>query len=114
MGFENVRDRDTRFARHVDINVAIRSRVENCGNSFVVIADEIGKFSDALGLNSLENERHRTELTRTRDELQQHAHRGGSAAPRAMLNKCGFAAKITIEQGTARSTYFTSTVIGSR
>src|SRR6266566_3712204 len=29
---------------------------------------------------------------------------GGSTAPRAMLNKCGFAAITGIEQGTARST----------
>jgi hypothetical protein len=29
---------------------------------------------------------------------------GGSTAPRAMRNKCGFAAKNNIEQGTARST----------
>jgi len=29
---------------------------------------------------------------------------GGSAAPRTMLSKCGFAAIVGIEQGTARST----------
>ena len=29
---------------------------------------------------------------------------GGSAAPRAMLNKCGSAATFNIEQGTARPT----------
>jgi hypothetical protein len=33
-----------------------------------------------------------------------HIDLGGSAAPRAMLRKCGFAAIINIEQGTARST----------
>jgi hypothetical protein len=29
---------------------------------------------------------------------------GGSAAPQAMINNCGFAAQISIEQGTVRST----------
>ena len=58
MRFENVRDRDARFARHLDVNVAIRPRIENCGDTFVVITDQIGKLGDAGRLNGLENERH--------------------------------------------------------
>src|SRR6266404_4240809 len=38
MRFENVRDRYLRLTRHVDVNVAIRSRVEDRGDPLFVIA----------------------------------------------------------------------------
>jgi hypothetical protein len=33
-----MRDRHLRFARHVDVNVHIRSWIENRGNAFVIVA----------------------------------------------------------------------------
>ena len=36
--FENVRDRHLRLARHVDVNVAIRAGIEDCGDPLFVIA----------------------------------------------------------------------------
>ena len=56
--FENMRDRHARFACHLNVNVAIRSRIEHRGDAFVIVADEIRKFGNAGSLNGLENERH--------------------------------------------------------
>jgi len=53
--FENVRDRHTVFSCHVDVNVTVRARIENCGDSFVIIAHEIGKLGNARCLNGLKN-----------------------------------------------------------
>jgi hypothetical protein len=38
MRFENVRDGKTRFSRHVDVNVAVRSRIKDGGNAFVIVS----------------------------------------------------------------------------
>ena len=70
MRFKNVRDCHARFARRFDIDIAVRSRVEHCCDSCVIIADQIRKFGDAFGLNSFKDERHRSELTRSSDRLQ--------------------------------------------
>src|SRR6202011_343813 len=58
VGLENVRDRDACFARHLDVDVAIRARIENARDAFIVIADDVGKLRYAFGLDYLENERH--------------------------------------------------------
>ena len=60
-------------------------------NAFIIVAEQIRKFSDALRLDRLENERHSNELTRSRAEVQQdrqlqscldqRREAGGSAAP---------------------------------
>ena len=55
---ENMRDRHARFPSHVNVNVAVRPGIEHRCNAFIIVADQIGKFCDALGLDSLENERH--------------------------------------------------------
>jgi hypothetical protein len=58
MRFENVRDGDTGFARHVDVNVAIGTRIKNRSHAFIIIAHEIGKLGDAFGLDGFKDERH--------------------------------------------------------
>ena len=75
MRFENMRDGDARFARHLDINIDIGSRIENRCHSFVIVAEQIRKFGDAFGLNGFKDERHRRDLTRTRGEVQQDRRR---------------------------------------
>ena len=55
---ENMCDGHARLSRHLDVNVAVRPRIKNGRDAFVVVADEIGKFSDARRLNGFENERH--------------------------------------------------------
>src|SRR6266404_8813697 len=70
MRFENVRDRYLRLTRHVDVNVAIRSRVEDRGDPLFVIAQKIRKLSDPFGLDRFKNERHPSELTRASAEVQ--------------------------------------------
>ncbi len=51
MRLENVRDRYAGFASCIDVNVAVRARIEHGGNSFVIIADQIGKLSNAFCLD---------------------------------------------------------------
>ena len=55
MGFENVRDGDTSLAGHLDINIYIRSGIENGGGALIIIADQVGQFGDAFSLNGLKN-----------------------------------------------------------
>ena len=55
MRFENMRDREADFARHVHINIDICSWVEDCSHSFVIIADKIGKLGDPLGLDGFKH-----------------------------------------------------------
>jgi len=71
MRLKNMRNRETCFARHIDVNIAVRSRIENRGDAFVIISDKIRKLGDAFGLNGFENERHRWDLTRRRVGVQQ-------------------------------------------
>ena len=71
MGLENVGDRDARFTRHLDVDVAIRARIENGRDAFVVIANNVGKLRNAFGLDGFEDKRHLRHLTRSRKELQQ-------------------------------------------
>ena len=52
VGFENMRDRHPIFARHGDVNVAIRPGVENSGDPFLVAlaerANDPGMLMEAL------------------------------------------------------------------
>src|SRR5437016_10226025 len=59
MRFKNVRDGDARFTRRLNVNIAVRARVKYRCDSFIIIADQIGKLSDPFGLNGFKNERHR-------------------------------------------------------
>ena len=43
--FENVRDRNVLLARQINVNIDIGARIENGGNSFFVVTDEIRNFS---------------------------------------------------------------------
>ena len=71
MRFENMRDGEAGFARHVHINIDICSGVEDCSHSFVIIADKIGKLGDPFGLDGFKYKRHREELTRSGNVIQQ-------------------------------------------
>ena len=53
---ENMCNGHARLSRHVDVNVAVRPRIEHRRHAIVVVAYEIGKFGDALCLNGLEDE----------------------------------------------------------
>jgi hypothetical protein len=57
-----MRDGKARFARHIDINIDICSRVENRSDPFVIVTEKVGKLRDAFSLNGFKNERHRVQL----------------------------------------------------
>ena len=65
MGFENVCDGDPSFAGHIDVNVHIGARIEDRCHAFIIIANQIRKLGDTLGLNGFKNERHCSDLTRS-------------------------------------------------
>ena len=67
---EDVRNRHLRFASHIDVNIDVRAWIENGCDAFIVVAEKIRELRDSFGLNGLEDERHRRELTRRRDQLQ--------------------------------------------
>src|SRR5881392_1316522 len=48
---KNVGDGNLRLARQVDVNLDVRPRIKHCGDAFVIITEQIGKFRDAFGLN---------------------------------------------------------------
>src|SRR6266566_2281213 len=75
MRLKNMRNRETCFARHVNVNIAVRSRIENRGDAFVIISDKIRKLGDTFGLNGFENERHLDQLKRRRVGVQQDRYR---------------------------------------
>ena len=56
VGLENVSDGQTGLARHLDVDVTVRARIENGRDAFVVIADNVGKLRNAFGLDCFENE----------------------------------------------------------
>jgi len=66
-----MRDRKACFARHIDINIDVRSWIENRSDPFVIVTEEVGKLRDAFSLNSLKNERHDQTLRQSAGELQQ-------------------------------------------
>ena len=55
MRLKNVRDGHAGFTRRLDVNIAVRARVKHSCDSFIVIADQIGKLCDPFGLNSFKN-----------------------------------------------------------
>ena len=58
MRLKNMRDCHARFARRLDVNITVCAGIKHCGNSCVIIADEIRKLGDAFCLNGFKNERH--------------------------------------------------------
>src|SRR4026207_1815393 len=52
---EDMRDSEPGFARHLNINLNVSSRIENRSDSFVVVTKQVRKFSDAFGLNCFKN-----------------------------------------------------------
>src|SRR5947208_10281908 len=58
MRFKNVRDRHAGFTRRLNVNIAVRAWIKYRCDSFIIIADQIGKLSDPFGLNGFKNERH--------------------------------------------------------
>jgi hypothetical protein len=71
MRLEDMRYAKTRFARHIDIKIDIRSRIENRSDAFVIVTEEVRKFRDAFSLNGFKNERHDHTLRQSAGELQQ-------------------------------------------
>src|SRR5207253_9731155 len=65
MRLEDMRDGKSCFARHVDINIYIRSRIEDRSDPFVIVTEKVRKFRDAFGLDGFENERHGLTLRRS-------------------------------------------------
>ena len=57
--FKNVRDRHLLLAGELEVAVHVRTWIEHCGYSFGIIADQIGKLGDAVGLNAFKNECHK-------------------------------------------------------
>src|SRR5262245_11842827 len=55
MRFKDMRDSEPGFARHLNIDLNVSSRIENRSDSFVVVTKQVRKFSDAFGLNCFEN-----------------------------------------------------------
>src|SRR5437773_1272091 len=43
---KNVGDGNLRLARQVDVNLDVRPRIKHCGDAFVIITEQIGKFRD--------------------------------------------------------------------
>jgi hypothetical protein len=54
--FKDVGDGHSGFARGVDVNVAVCTRIKYRRDAFVIIADQIRKFSNPFCLNCLKNE----------------------------------------------------------
>jgi hypothetical protein len=58
MRLKNVRDCHARFASDFDVNIAVCAWIKYRCDSFIIVADQIGKLSDTFSLNGFENERH--------------------------------------------------------
>src|SRR5882724_11109579 len=71
MRFKNVRDRHAGFTRRLNVNIAVRAWIKYRCDSFIIVADQIGKLSDTFSLNGFKNERHNPDLTRSLAALQQ-------------------------------------------
>jgi hypothetical protein len=67
-----MRDSEPRFARHLNINLNVGSRIEDRSDTFVVVAEQVRKFGDAFGLNCFKNERHGQNLGQKEGEHQQY------------------------------------------
>ena len=56
VGLENVSNSESRFTRHVHVNIYICSRIEYCSHTFIIITEYIRKLRDSFGLNGFKNE----------------------------------------------------------
>ncbi len=56
MGFENMGDGNVLIPGQGDVFFDIGCRIEDRGQTFVVIAEQVGKFCDSLGLDAFEDE----------------------------------------------------------
>lgn len=54
--FKNVRDRHLLLASELQVAVNVRTWIEHCGYAFGIIADQIGKLGNSIGLNAFKNE----------------------------------------------------------
>src|SRR5438874_12142731 len=76
MRFKNVRDRHAGFTRRLNVNIAVRAWIKYRCDSFIIVADQIGKLGDTFSLNGFKNERHvsrfnaNRQRTSTRSTLQ--------------------------------------------
>jgi hypothetical protein len=72
MRLENMRDGETCFTRHLNINLNVGSWIEDRPHTFFVVAEQVRKFGDAFGLNCFKNERHGQTLGQREGEHQQY------------------------------------------
>ena len=56
MRLEDMRNRHTGLASCLNIDIAVRARIEHSRNSFVIIADQIRKLSNAFCLDGFKYE----------------------------------------------------------
>ena len=47
------------LAGELQVAVNVRTWIEHCGYAFGIIADQIGKLGDTVGLNAFKNERYK-------------------------------------------------------
>src|SRR5205823_7111284 len=66
MRFKNVRNRHASFTRRLNVNIAVRAWIKYRCDSFIIVADQIGKLSDTFSLNGFKNERHLSRLNANR------------------------------------------------
>src|SRR5438128_11764674 len=76
MRFKNVRNCHAGFACSLNVNIAVRAWIKYRCDSFIIVADQIGKLGDTFSLNGFKNERHvsrfnaNRQRTSTRSTLQ--------------------------------------------
>ena len=55
VGLENVCDRDVLCARYFNVDLNVRSRIEDCGHTFLIISDQIRKRGQTFRLNGFKD-----------------------------------------------------------
>src|SRR5438309_10542092 len=55
VGLENVCDRDVLCARYLNVDLNVRSRIEDCGDTFLIISDQIRKRGQTFRLNGFKD-----------------------------------------------------------
>ena len=56
VGLENMRDRDVLRARHLNVNIHVRSRIEDGGDTFLIISNQVRKRGQAFRLNGFKDQ----------------------------------------------------------
>ena len=56
MCFKDVRDCYLLLASELQVAINVRTGIENCGYAFGIIADQIGKLGNSIGVNAFKDE----------------------------------------------------------